>query len=66
MNLLNRITVHPEMCHGKPGIRGMRFPVDNMLELLVSGMSDEELLVDYHELEHDDIKACRAFNKIQF
>jgi uncharacterized protein (DUF433 family) len=58
MNLLDRITIDPEMCHGKPVIRGMRFPVDNMLELLSSGMTDEEILEDYPMLEKEDLLAC--------
>lgn len=38
-NLLTRITINPEICHGKPTIRGLRYPVENMLELLASGMN---------------------------
>ena len=43
-SFLNRITIDPEICHGKPTIRGLRYPVENMLELLASGMTIEELL----------------------
>jgi uncharacterized protein (DUF433 family) len=57
-NLLNRITINPEICHGKPTIRGLRYPVENMLELLASGMTIEELLGDYPDLEHEDFLAC--------
>ncbi|WP_439650921.1 DUF433 domain-containing protein [Longitalea arenae] len=46
------------MCHGKPVIRGLRYPVDSMLELLASGMSIEELLTDYPDLEREDFLAC--------
>jgi uncharacterized protein (DUF433 family) len=59
--LLNRIVVDPNICHGKPVIRGMRYPVENILELLSSGMSTEEVLADYTELELDDLRACLAF-----
>jgi uncharacterized protein (DUF433 family) len=48
----------PEICHGKPIIRGLRYPVENMLELLASGMNIEELLEDYPDLERDDFLAC--------
>jgi len=56
--LLDRITIDPEICHGKPTIRGLRYPVDNMLELLASGMTIEELLEDYQDLEKEDFLAC--------
>jgi len=57
-NLLKRITIDPEICHGKPTIRGLRYPVDSMLELLASGMTIDELLVDYPDLVKDDFLAC--------
>ena len=56
--LLNRITIDQDICHGKPSIRGLRYPVDNMLELMASGMSMEELLADYPDLEKEDFLAC--------
>jgi uncharacterized protein (DUF433 family) len=56
--LSNRITTDPEICHGKPVIRGLRYPVANMLVLLASGMTIEELLADYPDLEKEDILAC--------
>lgn len=52
MNLLDRITIDTEICHGKPTIRGLRYPVENMLELLASGMTNEDILLDYPDLEH--------------
>jgi uncharacterized protein (DUF433 family) len=58
MDLLSRITINPEICHGKPTIRGLRYPVDNMLELLASGMSFDEILTDYPDLEKEDLLAC--------
>ena len=56
--LTDRITIDPQICHGKPVIRGLRYPVDSMLELLASGMSIEELLMDYPDLEREDFLAC--------
>ena len=56
--LLNRITIDPDICHGKPTIRGLRYPVDNMLELLASGMTMEELQKDYPDLDREDFLAC--------
>lgn len=56
--LVKRITIDPEICHGKPTIRGMRYPVENMLELLAAGMTIEELLADYPDLEREDFLAC--------
>ena len=57
----NRITINPDICHGKPTIRGLRYPVDTMLELLASGMSVEELLIDYPDLEKEDFLACLEY-----
>ncbi|MCY4510090.1 MAG: DUF433 domain-containing protein [Acidobacteria bacterium] len=59
--LLERITIDPEICHGKPCIRGLRYPVDMILTLLSAGMSGEEILSDYDDLERDDILAALAF-----
>ncbi|RLA81275.1 MAG: hypothetical protein DRG78_09495 [Epsilonproteobacteria bacterium] len=50
-NLLERITIDSDICHGKPCIRGLRYPVEVMLELLGSGMSIEEILDDYEDLQ---------------
>jgi len=60
-NLLERITVNPQVCFGKPTVRNMRYPVQMLLELLSSGMSIEEILVDYPDLEREDILACLLF-----
>ena len=57
-NLFNRITLNPLVCSGKPTIRNMRFTVSDMLELLASGMSNQEILEDYPFIQADDIKAC--------
>jgi len=59
--LLQRITIEPNICHGKPCIRGLRYPVELILELLSSGMSAEEILDDYDDLERDDILAALLF-----
>ncbi len=61
MNLLSRITIDPNICHGRPCIRGMRYPVSLILDLLSGGMTTAELLEDYPSLEEEDIKACLAF-----
>ena len=59
--LLKRITVAPEICHGKPCIRGLRYPVLMLLELLSSGMTYEAILSDYEDLERDDLLAALAY-----
>jgi uncharacterized protein (DUF433 family) len=61
MNLLDRITIDLEIAHGKPTIRGLRYPVETILELLSSGMTVDEILADYEDLERDDILAALAF-----
>ena len=59
--LLERISTDPAICHGKPCVRGLRYPVDMILELLSAGMSVEEILADYEDLEREDILAVLAF-----
>ena len=59
--LLTRITVNPEICHGKPCIRGLRYPVEWLLELMSSGTSTDQILADYPDLEEADIQAACAF-----
>ena len=61
MNQLSRITINPAICHGKPTIRGLRYPVEFLLELLSSGMTTEEILADYADLEKEDILAALSF-----
>ena len=56
-----RITVDPFICHGKPTVRGLRYPVEMILELLSAGMSTDEILADYEDLEREDILAALAF-----
>lgn len=59
--LLKRITVDARICHGKPCIRGLRYPVEMLLELLSSGMTQEQVLADYPDLEVDDLRAACAY-----
>ena len=56
-----RITTHPEICHGRTTIRDMRIPLADVLELLPSGMSHEDILAEYPYLEREDIAACLEF-----
>ena len=60
-NLLDRITLNPAVCHGKPTIRNMRYPVVMILDLLSSGMNQEEIISDYPAIEKADILACLAY-----
>lgn len=61
MNQRKRITIDPAICHGKPCIRGLRYPVENVLEWLAGGMTIEEILTDYEDLEREDILAVLAY-----
>lgn len=61
MTRLDRITSNPAICHGKPTVRGLRYPVQTLLELLASGMTIEEILADYPDLERDDLLAALEF-----
>jgi uncharacterized protein (DUF433 family) len=60
-NILDRITINPDICHGQPVIRGMRYPVELLLDLLAAGMSFSEILQDYPALEEDDIRASLLY-----
>ena len=57
MSCTERITIDPEICHGKPTIRRLRYPVEMILELLSSGMTSDQILADYQDLEREDILA---------
>lgn len=57
MSRLDRITSDPSICHGKPTVRGLRYPVENLLELLASGMTVDEVLEDHPNLERGDLLA---------
>ncbi|MBI4756620.1 MAG: DUF433 domain-containing protein [Betaproteobacteria bacterium] len=59
--LPERITLDPGICHGKPCIRGLRYPVETLLELLAGGMTIEEILADYEDLEREDILAALSY-----
>lgn len=59
--LLNRITINPDICFGKPTIRNMRYPVEMILDLLSAGMKNEDVLEDYPDLDEKDIQACLLF-----
>jgi uncharacterized protein (DUF433 family) len=58
---LDRITIDPNVCHGKPCIRGLRCPVETLLEMLSGGATVEDLLADYDDLDRDDILAALEF-----
>lgn len=60
-NLLNRVTLNPAVSQGKPTLRNMRFTVAQLLELLASGMTHQEILDDYPYLEEDDIYAALLY-----
>lgn len=65
MKYMDRITVNPLQCGGRPCIRGMRIRVKDVLDLLASGSSEDEILADYPYLEREDIRAALAFAAAQ-
>ena len=64
MSSIARITIDPEICHGKPCIRGMRWPVEVLLDLIASEMTWDEILEDHPELEREDIIASLNYAKL--
>lgn len=64
MSHLDRITVDPQICHGQPTVRGLRYPVVNLLELLASGMSVDEVLADFPDLEREDLLAALEYGAV--
>lgn len=60
-NLLKRITIDPSICHGKPCVRGLRYPVEFLLELLSGESTETEILTEYPDLEAADLKAAQAY-----
>lgn len=60
-DLADRITIDPEICHGKPCIRGMRYPVESILEYLAGGDSFEDVLSEFKDLTREDLLACLEF-----
>ena len=59
--LLNRSTINPNMAFGKPTIRGLRYSVEWLLETLSSGMTIDEILSDYEDLQKEDIQAVLVY-----
>jgi len=64
MSRLERITSDPNICHGQPTVRGLRYPVEMLLNLLASGMTTEEILADYPDLEADDVFAALEYGAL--
>jgi len=60
-NLIKRITINADICHGKPTIRNTRYPVEMILDLLSSGMTASEIIADYPAIDENDIRSCLAF-----
>lgn len=59
--LLSRITLNPNVCHGKPTIRSKRYPVESILEYLAGGDTIDEILAEFSDLEREDILACLSY-----
>ena len=59
--MIERITIDPNVCHGKPCVRGLRYPVEVVLQWLAAGMTPQEIVDDYPDLELADIHAVLAF-----
>lgn len=66
MKHLNRITIEPDKCGGRPCIRGMRIRVKDVLDMLADGATEKEILEDFPYLEADDIRACLEYASVQF
>ncbi|MGL5861025.1 MAG: DUF433 domain-containing protein [Phycicoccus sp.] len=64
MSLLQRITSDPAVCHGQPTVRGLRHPVESLLQMLSSGMTIDEVLDDYPDLEREDLLAALEFGAL--
>jgi uncharacterized protein (DUF433 family) len=65
MSLLDRISIDPEIVHGRPAVRGTRMRVSDVLSLLAAGADEAEILEDYPYLSAEDIKACLAYAAAQ-
>lgn len=61
MELLEKTTINSDICQGKPCVRNMRYPVELIIDLLSSGMTNSEILDDYPVLENEDITACLLY-----
>ncbi|HEX8329610.1 MAG TPA: DUF433 domain-containing protein [Hymenobacter sp.] len=57
----SRITIHPAICHGQPTVRGLRYPVWQVLEWLAAGQTEADVLAAHPELEPEDLRACLQF-----
>ena len=64
MSRLDRITSDPAICHGQPTVRGLRYTVESLLELLASGMTIDDVLGDHPDLERDDLLAVLEFGAL--
>ena len=64
MSRLDRITSDPQVCHSQPVVRGLRYPVQMLLELMAAGMSADEILEDYPDLEQDDLLAALEYGAL--
>ena len=60
-SLLSRITINPEVAHGKPTIRNTRYMVESILEYLSGGDSVDDILQEFKDLDRDDVLACLVF-----
>lgn len=58
---MDRITIDPGQCGGRPCIRGMRIRVKDVLDMLANGATSEQILADFPDLEAEDIRACLAY-----
>jgi len=61
---LDRITSDPAICHGRPVVRGLRYPIETLLELLASVMTVEDIVADYPDLERADLLAALEFGAL--
>jgi uncharacterized protein (DUF433 family) len=64
MSRLQRITSDLTICHGRPTVRGLRYPVESLLELLAAGMTIDEILDDYADLEREDLLVALEFGAL--
>jgi uncharacterized protein (DUF433 family) len=60
-DLLKRITIDPRIYHGEPVVRGLRYPVEMLLELMSAGMMTDDILADYEDLEREDLLAALSY-----
>jgi len=61
VELMDRITVNPDQCAGRPCVRGMRIRVSDVLDLLAAGLSSAEVLAEMPDLDAADLAACLRF-----